>query len=56
MESYHYRRYQALMAMNLTYRLWERWKDMKDPRTRRLALIAKTQGLIVYDHMMRKTI
>lgn len=45
-------RMHALEAMQVTYQLWERWKDSKNPGTRSLSLVAKTNGLITYDRIM----
>lgn len=42
----------AVCNMKLTYRLWERWKDLDNPDSRRLAIKAKTYGLIAYDRTM----
>jgi len=44
----------AVMIMSYTYRHWESWGDSKDPGTRRLAIKAKTYGLIAYDRFMEK--
>jgi hypothetical protein len=42
----------ALESMDRTYRLWNQWKDINHPQARKHSLIAKTRGLIAYDHIM----